>query len=433
MTDNVIVFWFRRDLRLFDNVGLYHALKQGLDVLPVFIFDRDILDKLEDKDDARVTFIHREVVAMDRQLREKGGGLAVYYGTPIEVWQKIVDQYPISAVYTNRDYEPYAKQRDASIGDFLQAHGIGFKTFKDQVTFEGHEIVTGKGTPYHVFTPYANKWRETVTPADLEPLPSALLHENWAQPVTSNLPSLEEMGFVASKISFPGKEVSDTLLAQYDKTRNFPAQKGTSRLSVHLRFGTISRRALAKRAYQLNPTFFNELIWREFYMMILDHYPEVVDTSFVKKYDQISWNRSEEDFQRWCEGKTGVPIVDAGMRELNATGYMHNRVRMIVASFLTKNLLIDWRWGEAYFARKLLDYELSSNNGGWQWAASTGTDAAPYFRVFNPVSQQKKFDPDLKYTTQWVPELHTEAYPKSPMVDLKESRKKAIEVFRSVG
>lgn len=433
MAEQYIAFWFRRDLRLFDNVGLYHALKQDQQVLPVFIFDRDILDKLEDKDDVRVTFIHREISAIHEALKGKGSGLVVKYATPKEAWQEILNEYPISAVYTNRDYEPYAKERDAAIGDMLSENGIAFKTFKDQVFLESQEVLTGKGTPYHVFSPYARKWREVLPTDAFESLPSALLHENWAQPKTLTIPSLEDMGFVPSSIEIPGKEVSDELLQHYHETRNLPAKQGTSRLSHHLRFGTISLRDLAKRAANLNDTYLNELIWREFYMMILDNYPRVVDTSFNEKYDQVEWNTSEEDFQRWCEGKTGVPIVDAGMRQLNATGYMHNRVRMIVASFLTKNLLIDWRWGEAYFARKLLDFELSSNNGGWQWAASTGTDAAPYFRVFNPISQQKKFDPQLEYVKRWVPDLYSNTYPKQPMVDLKETRKRAIEAFRSIG
>lgn len=432
MAEKYIAFWFRRDLRLFDNTGLYHALKQGQKVLPVFIFDRDILDKLEDKDDVRVTFIHQEITAMHEDLQGKGSGMVVKYATPEAAWQEITDEYDLSAVYTNRDYEPYAKKRDAAIGDLLAEKGIEFKTCKDQVFLESQEVLTGKGTPYHVFSPYARKWREVLPTDAFEALPSALLHENWAQPNSLAIPSLDDMGFVPSSIEIPGKEVSDDLLQHYHETRNLPAKQGTSRLSHHLRFGTISLRDLAQRAANLNDTYLNELIWREFYMMILDNYPRVVDTSFNEKYDQVEWNRSEEEFQRWCEGKTGVPIVDAGMRQLNTIGYMHNRVRMIVASFLTKNLLIDWRWGEAYFARKLLDFELSSNNGGWQWAASTGTDAAPYFRVFNPISQQKKFDPQLEYTKRWVDDLYSDSYPEAPMVDLKETRKRAIEAFRAV-
>lgn len=433
MTEQYIAFWFRRDLRLFDNTGLHHALQQGYKVLPVFIFDTDILDKLEDKDDVRVTFIHQEITALHAALQEKGSGLVIKYATPMAAWQAIVEEYPIHAVYTNRDYEPYAKSRDAAVGDWLKERGIGFKTFKDQVFLEGHEVLTGKGTPYHVFSPYARKWRSELPNDAFTPLPNALDSDQWATPNSHAIPSLSDMGFVPSSIAIPGKVVDDTILSNYHEQRNLPAVKGTSRLSHHLRFGTISLRDLAARAARLNDTYLNELIWREFYMMILDHYPRVVDTSFTQKYDQIAWNRSTEDFERWCAGETGVPIVDAGMRELNTTAYMHNRVRMIVASFLTKNLLIDWRWGEAYFARKLLDFELSSNNGGWQWAASTGTDAAPYFRVFNPISQQKKFDPQLVYTKRWVPELLTDRYPKAPMVDVKASRQRAIDAFRAVG
>lgn len=428
----MIAFWFRRDLRLFDNRGLIKALETGQPVLPVFIFDPHILDKLEDRDDARVTFIHHELSAIRQVLEGKGSGMAVYYGTPEEVWPQIVAEYPVTAVYTNRDYEPYAKQRDARIGDMLQEKGVAFKTFKDQVIFEGGEILTGQGTPYHVFTPFSRKWKDSLQADSLQPLPDGLEYDNWTQVAWPPFPSLEQMGFVPSAVDIPGKTVADDLIRQYADRRNFPAVAGTSRLSHHLRFGTISLRALARRSQQLSDTFLNELIWREFYMMILDHYPRVVTESFVQKYDRVEWNTSAEDFQRWCEGKTGVPIVDAGMRELNATGFMHNRVRMIVASFLTKNLLIDWRWGEAYFARKLLDYELSSNNGGWQWAASTGTDAAPYFRVFNPISQQAKFDPKGDYVRRWVSEFDTIHYPRHPMVDLKTSRQRAIDAFRQV-
>lgn len=428
----MIAFWFRRDLRLFDNRGLLKALETGQPVLPVFIFDPHILDKLEDRDDARVTFIHHELSAIRQMLAGKGSGMAVYYGPPEEIWPQIVAEHSISAVYTNRDYEPYAKQRDARIGDMLQEKGVQFKTFKDQVIFEGGEILTGQGTPYHVFTPFSRKWKDSLQPDSLQPLPDGLEYDNWATIDWPVFPSLEQMGFVPTGIDIPGKSVADDLIRHYADRRNFPAVAGTSRLSHHLRFGTISLRALASRSQQLSDTFLNELIWREFYMMILDHYPRVVTESFVQKYDRVEWNTSAEEFQRWCEGRTGVPIVDAGMRELNATGFMHNRVRMIVASFLTKNLLIDWRWGEAYFARKLLDFELSSNNGGWQWAASTGTDAAPYFRVFNPISQQEKFDPKGEYVRRWVSEFDTIQYPRHPMVDLKTSRQRAIDAFRQV-
>lgn len=428
----MVAFWFRRDLRLEDNVGLYHALETGKPVLPVFIFDRNILDDLEDKDDARLTFIHRELSGIHGWLRRQGTGLVTIHDRPKEAWKKLLDQFPIEAVYTNHDYEPYAKERDQEIKELLLANGVSFHTFRDQVIFEREEILTNEDKPYHVFTPYANKWRNTLSPDRLKSVADAKDYRNWVQIEDSEFPTLKELGFTESTIEIPGKQLTDETLQQYGEKRDIPAVNGTSRMSHHLRFGTVSIRNLAQRAKGLSNTYLNELIWREFYMMILDHYPRVITTSFQQKYDDLDWNRSKEDFERWCKGKTGIPIVDAGMRQLNETAYMHNRVRMIVASFLTKNLFIDWRWGESYFARKLLDYELSSNNGGWQWAASTGTDAAPYFRVFNPVSQQRKFDPNFTYIKQWIPEINTDRYPE-PIVDLKDSRRSAIERYKAVG
>ena len=432
MNQSVVAFWFRRDLRLEDNVGLHHALETGKPVLPIFIFDRNILDELEDEDDVRVTFIHQELKRIHQWLRKRGSGLLVYHDMPLDAWKKAVEGFDVEAVYTNHDYEPYAKERDSEIESFLNDQGIAFHTFRDQVIFERDEILTNEGKPYHVFTPYANKWRETLSQDRLKSVKDGQQYSNWAALPEPHFPSLKELGFRESTIEIPGKELSDDTLKQYANQRDIPAANGTSRMSHHLRFGTVSIRQLASRAKELSSTYLNEFIWREFYMMILDHYPRVVTTSFQQKYDRLEWNQSAEDFERWCNGVTGIPIVDAGMRQLNETGYMHNRVRMIVASFLTKNLFIDWRWGEAYFARKLLDYELSSNNGGWQWAASTGTDAAPYFRIFNPVSQQKKFDPNFTYIKRWVPEVNSPDYPE-PMVDLKVTRAKAIERYRSIG
>lgn len=432
MTSHPIAFWFRRDFRLHDNQGLYHALKTGRPVLPVFIFDRDILDDLADRDDARVTFIHREIEAIDGQFRKLGASLLVRYGKPIEVWKDIAQTYNPEAVYTNRDYEPYAKGRDSSVAGMLRSQGIGFESFKDQVIHEGSEVLKDDGNAYHVFTPYSKRWIERLTPTHFSVYPSAMGYTNWFRHNEGAIPSLEAMGYNQSTINILPREVPDELLTQYADRRNIPGVEGTSRLSVHLRFGTISLRELAARAHKLSPVFLNELIWREFYMMLLDRYPRLVTENFRTGYDRIPWRNNPEEFDRWCAGQTGVPLIDAGMRQLRATGYMHNRVRMVVASFLCKNLLIDWRWGEAWFARYLLDYELSSNNGGWQWAAGTGTDAAPYFRVFNPVSQQVRFDPDFTYIRQWVPEFSTPAYPSGPMVDLKESRQRAIQVFGAV-
>lgn len=426
--EKITLFWFRRDLRLEDNTGLFYALQQEKNILPLFIFDRSILDLLEDRQDARVQFIHDQVHALKNQLEQKGSSLMIRYGKPEEVYTQLLAEYPIGAVYTNRDYEPYAKERDQDIDRLLGENGIPLLSFKDQVIFEPGEILNGSGEFYKVFTPFSKNWLDKFKAANIQELPAP----NWKNLYhTSPLPnlSLEDMNFQPSGIPIPPAETQDSLIKAYDETRNFPAKPGTSRLGIHLRFGTISIRKLAIRASRLNDTYLNELIWREFYMMILAFNPQVVDRAFKPAYDQIPWRNNEAEFKAWCEGKTGYPIVDAGMRELNQTGYMHNRVRMIVASFLTKHLLIDWRWGEAYFAKKLLDFELASNNGGWQWAAGTGTDAQPYFRVFNPDSQTEKFDKDLKYIKKWIPELGTSSYPK-PIVDHKFARNRAIETYK---
>lgn len=426
--EKITLFWFRRDLRLEDNTGLFYALQQEKNVLPLFIFDKNILDKLDDKLDARVTFIHNQIELLQAELKKKGSSILVRYGDPIEVYKDLLSTYEISAVYTNRDYEPYAKERDSKILELLKNTGSEFYTFKDQMIFEPKEILNGSGQHYKVFTPFSRQWLSKY---------EELKHESLDFPNWKNLHqcsefpliSLKEMGFQASQIHIPDKSADEELIKYYDEKRNFPALRGTSRLGIHLRFGTISIRKLAKKAAGLNKTYLNELIWREFYMMILDWNPQVVDKAFKPAYDHIPWINNEEEFRKWCDGQTGYPIVDAGMRELNTTGFMHNRVRMIVASFLTKHLLIDWRWGEAYFAEKLLDFELASNNGGWQWAAGTGTDAQPYFRVFNPSSQTEKFDKDLKYIKKWIPEFGTEEYP-SPIVEHKFARIRAIETYK---
>lgn len=439
------LFWFRRDLRLEDNAGLYHALRAGFPVLPVFIFDRNILDDLKDKQDARVEFIYDTVVRLHQQLEKMGSTLLVLQGRPEQIWMELAGRYEINAVFTNRDYEPYAAQRDKAAADGLAARGIGFFTFKDQVIFEKDEIVKDDGKPYTVFTPYSRKWLERLKsrPAletafeNGEQTPSFYLQsypsEQYAGHfyTTDPLPvmSLEELGFERTGIEIPPATVTRGLIKTYDQTRDFPGIPGTSRLGIHFRFGAISIREKARNALSLNATFLNELIWRDFYSMILAHFPHVAGRAFKPEYDRIEWRNNETEFRLWREGKTGYPIVDAGMRELAATGYMHNRVRMITASFLTKHLLIDWRWGEAWFAQKLLDFDLASNNGGWQWAAGCGTDAAPYFRIFSPAAQQEKFDKDLVYVRRWVPEYGTNAYP-APIVDHQFARVRCLEVYK---
>lgn len=427
----ISIFWFRRDFRLEDNAGLFHALKGAYPVLPLFIFDRDILDKLEDTDDRRVLFIYQQIERLKAELEAKGSTLLVRYGKPLEVWKEVLSELEVAQVFTNRDYEPYAKTRDAAVRRLVEEQGGTFETYKDQCLRESEEVLKDDGSPYVVFTPYAKKWRKTA-PEDLfQAFPSENYGQHFYQRAPEKLISLQEMGFKPhEQPEFPPSTFSEQTIRAYQEQRNFPAQPGTTRLSVHLRFGTLSIRKLARETAALSDTFLNELIWRDFYMMILDHFPYIVDKPFRPEYDFITWRNDESEFAAWCAGDTGYPIVDAGMRELNATGFMHNRVRMIVASFLTKHLLIDWRWGEAYFARKLLDFELSSNNGGWQWAAGSGCDAAPYFRVFNPTAQQKKFDPERRYIKQWVPEYGDFSYPQ-PIVEHKAARERALRVYKT--
>lgn len=427
MENKVTLFWFRRDLRIEDNAALYYALKDEYPVQPVFIFDRDILDKLEDKDDARVTFIHGEIERLSKEFKERGVNLDVRYGIPEQVWKDLSDDYNIGRLYANKDYEPYARKRDQSVYEFFEEKGARFVAKKDQVIFEKNEILKADGTPYKVYTPYSKLWKKTLTDYALKPYPSEQV-DNWYQSESQQVIPLSEMGFEPSKIEFPDRVLDKSIVEEYHEKRDLPSVRGTSRLSVHLRFGTISIRKLANDALALNEKYLNELIWRDFYASILWHFPDVVEHNFNRKYDGVQWRDNEDDFKKWCEGNTGYPIVDAGMRELNATGFMHNRVRMITASFLTKHLLLDWRWGEAYFARKLLDFDLASNNGGWQWAAGTGVDAQPYFRVFNPTAQMEKFDKKLRYVRKWVPEFQNFEY--KPMVDHKMARQRAIDTYK---
>lgn len=429
VSNKLNIFWFRRDLRLNDNCGLFNALRSSNPVLPVFIFDTDILNKLEDKNDKRVEFIHNAVEEIHSELTGIGSSLLVLHGKPIKVFNQITEKFSIGEVFANHDYEPYAIKRDNEVKDFLKSKEIKFNTYKDQVIFEKQEIIKDNGTPYTVYTPYCKKWKSGLKKDDYKSYSSEKYFEKFYITKPFKLLSIEEIGFIKSGVLFSSKKLKKGIIKKYDKFRDYPAIEGTSRLSVHLRFGTVSIRKLVSEAVKLNQTWLNELIWREFFMMILYHYPKAVNNSFRTEYDNIKWRNDEKEFNAWCEGKTGYPIVDAGMRELNETGFMHNRVRMITASFLTKHLFIDWRWGETYFASKLLDYELSSNNGNWQWAAGTGYDAAPYFRVFNPEIQTKKFDPELIYVKKWVPEFNSIQYPK-PIVEHSFARNRAVETYR---
>ena len=424
------IFWFRRDLRLTDNAGLYHALRSGEKVQCIFIFDKNILDQLEDKDDCRVTFIYDQVERLKSDLEKLNSSLYIYHSTPEDVISELAKNNTIKAIYTNHDYEPYAKTRDEKIKDSLSSKSIEFYTYKDQCIFEKDEILKDDGKPYTIFTPYKNKWLKKVNKFYLSSYPTEKYFKNFNTDISQkpSAISLEAMGFKRSDIEIPAAEYK-SILKEYHSKRDFPGIKGTSRISVHLRFGTVSIRELARNAQGNSDVWLNELIWRDFYFMILWQFPHVVHNSFKPAYDKIIWRNNEEEFQKWCEGKTGYPIVDAGMRELNATGFMHNRVRMIVASFLIKHLLIDWRWGEAYFAKKLMDFELSSNNGGWQWASSGGCDAAPYFRIFNPSEQTKKFDPHFQYIKKWVPEFQELNYP-APIVDHKFARDRCLETYK---
>ena len=425
----IAVFWFRRDLRLDDNAGLYHALKSKDSVLPIFIFDKNILDKLEDKNDKRVEFIHDAILDLNTKLTELNSSIKVFYSTPEKVFKELVKEYDITTVYTNHDYEPYADERDLGVKEFLVKHKIGFKSYKDQCIFEKDEVTKDDGKPYTVFTPYSRKWKLRLTDYHVKPYPNKKYFSNFLKSDSFQIPTLKQLGFEKTDLETPSKTISKSVVTNYKEQRDFPAIKGTSKLSVHLRFGTVSIRALAKQALVLNETWLNELIWRDFYMTILYHFPHAAKNSFKPQYDRIVWRNNETEFKAWCEGKTGFPIVDAGMRELNNTGFMHNRVRMIVASFLVKDLLIDWRWGEAYFAQKLLDFDLSANNGGWQWASGSGCDSAPYFRVFNPTEQTKKFDPKYEYIKKWIPEFNTPDYPK-PIVDHAAARLRVLAVYK---
>jgi len=424
------LFWHRRDLRIHDNAGLYKALEQSSKVIPVFIFDRTILDLLP-KNDQRVLFIHQELNKMKQAYRSLGSDMVVLYGDPKVDIPNLAFKYNANAVYTNRDYEPNAIARDQLLFEELKAAQIAFIGAKDQVIFEKNEVTKDDGLPYTIYSPYARKWKAKLSADHFKAFQTEKYTERLHQFETEALITLEKMGFEPHQFqSFPQNTSPSAIIKKYHEQRDLPAVLGTSRLSLHLRFGTISIRALAKEALALNEKYLNELIWRDFYQMILFHFPHTVSNAFKAPYDRIVWENDEMQFNAWCEGKTGYPMVDAGMRELNETGFMHNRVRMVVASFLTKHLLIDWRWGERYFAEKLLDFELASNIGGWQWAAGCGCDAAPYFRVFNPEAQQKKFDPKFEYIQKWIPEFGTPTYPK-PIVDHRMARERVLDRFKT--
>lgn len=428
--EKVSIFWFRRDLRLDDNAGLYHALKEAGPVLALFIFDSNILSKLEDKSDARVGFIYDTVMNLKAQLMKNGSDILVRYGKPLDVYKNLLDEYAIQSVYTNHDYEPYARERDRQIEALLNEKNIEFKTFKDQCLFEKDEVLTDARKPYTVFTPYKRKVLKYLNNFYLEPYPTGLYFKNFFKVNKKiELPGLKELGFEKSNLKIPKIELSETMLKKYGAERDFPSlEKGTSHLGIHLRFGTVSIRELAQAGNKFSQTWLSELIWRDFFMQILWHYPRVISQSYRTEYDNIEWRQSTADFKRWANGTTGYPMVDAGMRELNETGFMHNRVRMVTASFLCKHLLIHWSQGEKYFAKKLLDYDLSANNGNWQWAAGSGCDAAPYFRIFNPLTQAEKFDPDGVYIQKWVPEYGSTDYP-GPMVEHPMARDRCLQAF----
>ena len=429
MNENAVIFWFRRDLRLEDNTGLWQALSSGYKVIPVFIFDTEILGKLE-PDDPRVSFIFKSLNNINLKLKNVGSEIYFLHGTPEDSFKQLLSEFNVKGVYVNSDYEPYAIRRDKEIHKILESKGIPLHSFKDQVIFEKSDIVKDDGKPYTVYTPYSNRWLKNFDVKLIAEMPSESLIGNLMKLPHILSTSMESIGFRKSEIPVRNPDLNESSIAKYNLTRDIPSLEGTSLAGPHLRFGTMSIREVMRKTFSINQVFTKELIWREFFMQILYHFPHVDGRSFRPEYDRIIWMNNEEHFEKWCAGKTGFPLVDAGMRELFQTGYMHNRVRMVAANFLTRHLLTDWRWGEAWFASRLLDYELSSNNGNWQWSAGTGCDAAPYFRIFNPDLQVKKFDPELKYIKKWIPELGTNDYP-SPIVDHSFARNRAIDYYKA--
>jgi deoxyribodipyrimidine photo-lyase len=427
----VNIFWFRRDLRLKDNHGLSKALRGSYPVVPLFVFDRNILDSCA-PDDGRVSFIHEQISQIKEELKSWGGDLKVHYGTAEQAIKELQQEFDVKHLICNRDYEPYALTRDLAIKRLCEEHNIGFHQFKDQVIFEMDEIVKDDGKPYVVYTPYSKKWLKALETNPLTEYPVEKHKANLPPGDLGAMPTLEYMGFKPSAHRVLPYDYSPVMAQNYQGQRNFPGlTKGTSKLSPHLRFGSVSVRQIVRALLPIEDiTLLKELIWREFFMQILWHFPHTVTKSFKPQYDRISWRNDPKEFEAWKNGQTGYPLVDAGMRELNTTGYMHNRVRMLVASFLCKHLLIDWRWGEAYFAEKLLDYECSSNVGNWQWAAGSGVDAAPYFRIFNPMTQVDKFDKQKTYIKRWVPECDLPRYTK-PVVEHKMARTRCLETYKA--
>ena len=425
MKESIVIFWFRRDLRLYDNAALSAALHSKYKVLPLFIFDTNILNQLENKYDRRVDYIHQALSVINNTLHKQNSGVLSLYGSPVEVFSKLISEYNIQSVYCNRDYEPYAIKRDKEVQHLLKEYTIGFYDFKDQVIFDKSEVVKADGLPYTIFTPYAKRWRALLKQEDYKPYD--ILFDNFLKVNSKNIHSLEKLGFEKTDVQFTSPEINESIVKHYNKLRDYPSLNFTSRLGTALRFGTISVRECVAYALSHNGVWLNELIWREFFMQILYHFPKVVTHCFKAKYEFIEWRNKEEEFKRWCEGKTGYALVDAGMQQLNKTGFMHNRVRMLTAGFLCKHLLIDWRWGEAYFAEKLIDYDLASNNGNWQWAAGCGCDAAPYFRIFNPVTQAKKFDKNCEYIKTWNPDYKKNS--KNIIIDHDIARKRAMDAY----
>jgi deoxyribodipyrimidine photo-lyase len=424
------IFWFRRDLRIDDNKGLYNALNSGLKVLPIFIFDKSILDDLEDRSDARIIYIYNQLTLLNKKLLKYHSNISILYGDPLSVFKSLHKKYNIKAVYVNEDYEPYAISRDKQIKNFLNHNGIEFYQYKDHVIFHKSDILNNNDEPYKVFSAYKKRWFQKFDISELRHFPSEEILQNLYNNQNSQALQLRDIGFYYKDVEFPENILDPSLIMKYARNRDYPNIDGTSKLGVHLRHGSLSIRKALKFGLEYSGTWVNELIWREFYSMILYHFPAVITKSFKIKYDNIPWLNNKEDFEKWCNGQTGYPIVDAGMRQLNATGFMHNRARMITASFLTKHLLIDWRWGEAYFAKKLLDYELASNNGGWQWSAGTGTDSQPYFRIFNPYNQTRTFDSKNLYIQKWLPEYDHNNYPK-PIIDHTFARQRAINTYKN--
>jgi deoxyribodipyrimidine photo-lyase len=423
-----VIFWLRRDLRSHDNAGLHAALQSGGSVVPLFIFDTNILSELPSRKDRRVSFIYDNLKKLNEEFRLAGSRLIVKIGSPREVFVSLAEEYDIGAVYANEDYEPYATARDAEIWKMLAEKSIPLHLFKDQVIFAKDDVLKPDGDPYTIYTPYKKKWKEKLSNSPINEYPSEKLTGNLKKLTFRELPPPEEIGFEYAGYSLPEDRPATEIIKKYDELRNFPSIDGTTRIGPDLRFGAKSIRRMVRLGLEYNETWLDQLIWREFFHMILYHFPYSAEGAFRKKYDNVEWINDPDDFRRWRQGRTGFPMVDAGMRQLNETGYMHNRVRMIAAGFLTKNLLTDWRLGERYFAGKLLDYDMANNVGGWQWAAGTGCDAAPYFRVFNPLTQQKKFDPEGEYVRRWIPEPNNDYT--APVVDLKESRSRAIEAFK---